>query len=125
MGYPQDDGRTGPVMMFNSILNMQIILEDAAEKLGSHHPENLYWYAFPQTWSSTALGFGGIGGCAMTCAETVVVMTHNGPVGSAAVFFGGRFAYTVKEVGEGFHRALDARRMPKVKEAYTLERGED
>ena len=46
---------------------------------------------FPQTWGSTALGFGGIGGAAMTSAYTVIVTyaNHN------AVYFSGRLAYVV------------------------------
>jgi len=32
---------------------------------------------FPQTWGSTALGYGGIGGAAMTPAYTVVVSYEN------------------------------------------------
>lgn len=111
-------------MHSNAILNMQIILEDAAQALGSHHPENLYWYSFPQTWGSTALGFGGIGGAAMTTAQTVVVMDHGAPVGSAAVFFGGRLAYKINVVGEEFIKALDQRRMPSVREHKKLERVE-
>lgn len=47
---------------------------------------------FSQTWGSTALGFGGIGGAAMTPAYTVVV---RGPDGSMAVYWAGRFAYRV------------------------------
>ena len=47
---------------------------------------------FPQTWGSTALGFGGMGGAAMTPAYTVVV---TGPNGQLAVYWGGRHAYTM------------------------------
>lgn len=55
-------------------------------------------YSFPQLWSSTALGFGGIGGAAMTTAQTVVVIhEHN-----AAVYFNGYHAYTI----EGFNQTL-------------------
>ncbi len=49
---------------------------------------------FPQTWGSTALGFGGIGGAAMTPAYTVVV---HGPRFERAVYFNGSFAYMVLE----------------------------
>lgn len=49
-------------------------------------------YAFPQTWGSTALGFDGIGGSAMTTAMTVVVVHRR----NASVYFGGRHAYTVE-----------------------------
>lgn len=48
---------------------------------------------FPQTWGSTALGFGGIGGAAMTPAYTVLVQ---GPSQEVAVYWGGRFAYLVR-----------------------------
>lgn len=47
---------------------------------------------FAQTWGSTALGFGGIGGAAMTPAYTVVVRS---PDGTFAVYWAGRFAYLV------------------------------
>ncbi|KVP75332.1 hypothetical protein WJ96_06110 [Burkholderia ubonensis] len=47
---------------------------------------------FAQTWGSTALGFGGIGGAAMTPAYTVIVA---GPNGHLAVYWAGRFAYLI------------------------------
>lgn len=108
-------------MMNNAILNIQVILEDAAERLSSHHPENLYWYSFPQTWGSTALGFGGIGGAAMTTAQTVVVFTYGAPIGKAAVYFGGRFAYLVENAGEEVTKALDKRWFPPVRDCKKLE----
>ena len=49
---------------------------------------------FEQTWGSTALGFGGIGGSAMTTANTYVfipVACHQ----NCFVYFDGRFAYQV------------------------------
>lgn len=49
---------------------------------------------FPQSWGSTALGFGGVGGAAMTTAYTVIVECHRS--GASAVYFGGRFAYLVE-----------------------------
>lgn len=48
---------------------------------------------FSQTWSSTALGFGGVGGAAMTPAYTAVI---EGPGGECAVYWSGRHAYTVR-----------------------------
>ena len=51
-------------------------------------------YIFEQTWGSTALGFGGIGGQAMTSANTYVfvpVTCHQ----NCFVYFDGRFAYQV------------------------------
>jgi hypothetical protein len=47
---------------------------------------------FPQTWGSTALGYGGMGGAAVTTAYTVVVSDHV----HACVYFGsGTLAYSV------------------------------
>ena len=47
---------------------------------------------FPQTWCSTALGFGGIGGQAFTTAYTTVI---EGPAGHRAVYWQGRLAYVI------------------------------
>lgn len=55
-------------------------------------------YSFPQTWGSTALGFGGIDGQAMTTAQTTVCICGN----SAAVYFGRRLAYKVDKINIGF-----------------------
>ena len=51
-------------------------------------------YTFEQTWGSTALGFGGYGGQAMTSARTYVFV----PIycnQKCFVYFGSRFAYAV------------------------------
>lgn len=47
--------------------------------------------AFNQTWGSTALGFGGVGGAAMTTARTYVIFPASADV--AYVYFADRFAY--------------------------------
>jgi hypothetical protein len=47
---------------------------------------------FPETWASTALGFGGMGGSAMTPAYTVVVARPK----LALVYWAGSFAYGVQ-----------------------------
>lgn len=47
---------------------------------------------FPQLWGSTALGFGGLGGAAMTPAYTVVL---TGPGNVLGVYWAGRLAYTI------------------------------
>lgn len=64
------------------------------EKTRRPEPYDCEVVMFPQTWSSTALGFGGMGGQAITSAYTVVVSCDL--VGAAAVYFGGRFAYLVE-----------------------------
>ncbi len=67
-------------------------------------------YMFPQAWSDTTLGFGGIGGQAITKAYTIVVMCDN----SAAVYFGGRLAYTIPTVNRRFMQDLrDQNMAPK------------
>lgn len=71
-------------------------------------------YCFPQTWGSTALGFGGIGGAAMTTAYTVVVI---GPQQDACVYFNGRLAYHVKVPNDTFAFDLGRHLMRSVREA--------
>jgi hypothetical protein len=48
---------------------------------------------FTQTWGSTALGHGGMGGAAMTTAYTVVLDCY--ATGEFLVYFGGQWCYTV------------------------------
>ena len=77
---------------------------------------------FVQMWPSTALGFGGIGGHAMTRAYTVVV---RGPDGARAVYWAGRFAYLVPAtVGEAQRRAFaeDVRERQLVSQKEAAER---
>lgn len=69
---------------------------------------NVETFIFPQTWSSTALGFGGVGGQAFTAAYTVVV---TGPQGDACVYFGGRFAYRVPRLSQVFMEDLRSHSM--------------
>jgi hypothetical protein len=48
---------------------------------------------FPQTWGSTALGHGGMGGAAMTTAYTVVLECY--ATQEFLVYFGGEMCYKV------------------------------
>lgn len=48
---------------------------------------------FPQTWGSTALGHGGIGGAAVTTAYTIVLECY--ATQEFLVYFGGEFCYKV------------------------------
>lgn len=66
-------------------------------------------YMFPQMWGSTALGFGGIGGQAMTTAYTTVVAD----VGYQwyGVFFGEGLAYLVSDPNDAFFEDLRRGRM--------------
>jgi len=54
--------------------------------------DDCYIFHFEQDWESTALGFGGLGGQAITSAWTTVVI---GPCCDACVYFAGRLAYKI------------------------------
>jgi hypothetical protein len=55
---------------------------------------------FPQTWGSTALGHGGIGGSAITSAYTVVLECVE--LSEMLVYFGSGFCYKVNMRSENF-----------------------
>lgn len=69
---------------------------------------------FEQTWGSTALGFGGIGGQAITNAYTVIV---EGPQGDACVYFAGQMAYHIERPNAQFREDIAGRRMHTVRGA--------
>lgn len=85
--------------------------------------DELEVYLFPQTWGSTALGYGGIGGSAMTTAYTVVVMCIN----DVCVYFGasGYLAYKFNmrklsiEGLDRFQRDLNTNNMADCREYAT------
>ena len=62
---------------------------------------------FHQIWGSTALGFGGIGGSAMTGAYTTIIIMFE----YAAVFFDGRFAYMIREPNDLFWQDVQSKNM--------------
>lgn len=55
---------------------------------------------FPQTWGSTALGHGGMGGAAMTTAYTIVLECY--ATREFLVYFGGQICYTVNRDSANF-----------------------
>lgn len=69
-------------------------------------------HTFVQTWGSTALGFGGIGGCAITSARTYVLIPYE-PSEMALVYFGSGFAYEAPW-GEAFVRDVENQEMEPV-----------
>jgi hypothetical protein len=84
------------------------------EKTRKHSMYDLTVYSmFVQTWGSTALGFGGIGGQAITSAYVCVIESNL--VGQFAVYFGGRLAYIIERANSKFtedvfnQRMVDAR----------------
>jgi hypothetical protein len=84
------------------------------EKTRKHSFYDLTVYSmFPQTWSSTALGFGGIGGQAITSAYVCIIESNL--VGGYAVYFGGRLAYVINRPNEKFIEDIERHRMVDAK----------
>lgn len=71
-------------------------------------------YMFPQTWGSTALGFGGIGGAAMTTAYTIILECN----GVYAVYFSSRLAYKIERPNCTFFDDAANKRVKSVSESY-------
>lgn len=96
------------------------VLDDVDERIGTGFAGRRYeWHAFPQMWGSTALGFGGIGGAAMTTAQTYVVFTYE----SVFVYFGSRFAYELKgALRWKIEEYMTKKRFPDVREYKKLEK---
>jgi hypothetical protein len=87
------------------------------------HPE-VEVYSFPQGWGSTALGYGGIGGQAMTSAQTIVLydMYYN----VARVYFGGeRLAYQIINPSQKFFDDLGKCQMKEIYRAGVYKRKEN
>ena len=63
-------------------------------------------YSFPQTWRSTALGFGGFGGQAITRAQTTVVVLEGSVCKAGVVFFDGDLAYGIEDFNDLFENDL-------------------
>lgn len=83
-------------------------------------PHNVSVVMFEQTWGSTALGFGSIGGQAITGAYTVIV---EGPMGDACVYFAGRLAYHIDRPNAAFNVDMSTHSMKAVagaKDRYEL-----
>jgi hypothetical protein len=67
---------------------------------------------FSQSWPSTALGFGGAGGLAITAAYTVIVRHQQQYV----IYFGGRFAYKITNPNPKFFADMQSHTMCAVSE---------
>lgn len=66
-------------------------------------------FYFPQTWGSTSMGFGGMGGAAMTTAYTTVILMDK----KVYVYFGGSFCYAVEDSKE-VREMIKNHRMPSI-----------
>ena len=76
---------------------------------------------FPQVWGSTALGFGGVGGQAMTAAYTTVV--EDTYEWFYSVFFGERLAYLIQNPSDVFFEDMYKCNMKPVSQAGVYKRG--
>ncbi len=89
--------------------------------MGINVHEPIYGYkSFIQTWESTALGFGGWGGSMMTPAVTTIVYRDERKehIPIYYVFFGGSFAYAIKNPNQKFFEDMEREDMAEVSEAY-------
>lgn len=86
-------------------------------KTSKHRSSDLIVHSmFPQTWSSTALGFGGVGGQAITPAYTIIIESEHAM--GYCVYFGGRFAYHVDtNPSDHFYHDIIHQRMAQVSES--------
>jgi hypothetical protein len=78
-------------------------------------------YSFPQGWGSTALGYGGIGGQAMTSAQTIVL--YDVYQGVVRVYFGGKkLAYQIENPNKLFFEDLSRWQLKEVSRAGAYRR---
>lgn len=81
-------------------------IADAKARIGNDYFQVLSW---PQGWSNTSCGFGGIAGQAFTTAQTVIA---SGEDDAVLVYHRGKFAYEVEKPIEKFWEACGQRRLP-------------
>ena len=82
--------------MARSLLYIEDDLTQRLDYSTGEHPtvDDFEIWIFEQVWGDTSLGFGGIGGQAMTSAPTFAFIP-NGVNQNCFVYFGSRFAYAV------------------------------
>lgn len=74
-------------------------------------------HCFPQMWGSTALGFKGMGGQAMTEANTYVFVPLTCSFQNCLVYFSSRFAYAVP-YSQALMKDIQAQEMKPVSKKY-------
>ena len=110
----------------------KLLIGEQCPDIWDNYYPHIYMDVFKQTWGSTALGFGGIGGSAMTDAYTTVVTVYLSYRGSTttntieknpefhAVYFDGRLAYFIDdEPTKEFFNDLKDRNMVSVDKAWS------
>lgn len=95
---------------------MLAISEDLRNRLSPNNRYDYgYFYDFDQTWGSTSLGFGGVGGDMFVVERTYVFIPQKN-VKKAYVYFGGQFAYTA-DVCKTFKEDMNNRKLVEVAKA--------
>jgi hypothetical protein len=110
-----------------SNVNIDDILENACARLTEYRKgdtpytrpsiDDLEWFGWPQTWDSTTLGFDGVGGRAITTAQTVVVKDPF--TGAIATYHGGRFAYSISKPSAEFWESVKNWNLPGASQTLT------
>ena len=93
----------------NQLLNIQTDISQRTQC------EDFDIFMFEQTWGSTALGFGGMGGQAITAATTFVLIPYDEDC--AFVYFGYGFAYRVDKPNKRFKEDILHGKMASVRES--------
>jgi hypothetical protein len=118
-------GRLGYLMRYGNVSeDLKKVIEDSTKRFKENDStfgplDEVEIEIWMQTWGSTALGFGGIGGQCITSAYTFLAWDKYRQ--NCLVYFAGRFAYQVKNVNDAFRKAYTERRMPSIREASKLE----
>ena len=96
------------VNLAREVLNIAVDFPFRVKNRGATTDEDFELVTFNQTWGSTALGFGGIGGQALTQARTYVfIPLVDGE--ECIVYFAGRYAYSCpysKEFSDDVHNGI-------------------
>jgi hypothetical protein len=98
----------------------ETLTEEQRKQGWSHPADELTVYSWPQRWSSTSCGFGGIAGQAITTAQTFVV---GEPTGSVVVYHSGRFAYLVRRPNATFKEDFNDRKLVGARDYGNTNRG--
>ena len=104
-----------------NLIKMARQLLAIADDMRKRRPAGVYdfeageLYDFDQTWASTALGFGGIGGSALTTERTYVFIPKCDEE-HAYVYFGDCFAYKC-QVCDSLWKDIENKRMASVMES--------
>lgn len=99
------------------------IYQDMPNRQRSLNSTDFIVYNFDQLWNSTALGFDGVGGAALTWSRTYVLIPKEADH-IAYVYFGSRFAYSCPTNTEAFWKDVKTSMMASVNDKHIYFKGE-